>query len=722
MGLGSFAQEFEINNFGPNNYRAASDNYYGIESQEGIWYFANENGVLEYDGSAWNLITIKDYSSVHSLCETADGRIYTGGNNEFGYLQKDSLNNFSYSSLRHLIDTEDPISEIWNIILLGNDIYFECREKIIRYDGQKAHEIRMTDGYIFNIEDKLYASVYNEGLVRVESDTYSLVDPDFNFSNDGAFHAYPMIGSDPDTDHDYLLITAFNGIFLFNSEVGSARPWPTEIDELLKKEGLADVIIWRDSLYALSTLSAGLVFLDRNGRVQKALGEDKELSNTDDQIKTLFDELDPKIEGLINEENGLPTNQLRSLFQDQRGNIWISSLYGISYLKWNEIYNDSYVPKTVLRNIFLTSMDTANTRSVEFKFATPGYDQSDLEYSFYLEGFEETWLPWTDAVAKEYTNLDGGIYEFHVKARTTGGFETEEIVYSFVVPTPWYKNVWTYLFGFSLLSTLIFLGVRYRTTRLKKLNRRLEVIIENRTRELMMQKEQLRVANEELTIINTELDNFVYRSSHDLVAPLKSLKGLVNLAKHDGPTGDQATYLKMMESSIWKLEDFIKSIMEYSTNVKKQIEKKTIHLDEVLEDILNELKFFDNADRVKVIKNYDREVCIATDPERLKIVLSNLVTNSIKYHNYNQSVPHIEIGASGESDHFKITVADNGLGIEDKYLDKIFDMFFRASTNSDGSGLGLYIVKDTLAKINGQISVDSRYGEGTRFTITLPLN
>ena len=717
-----YAQEFEINNFGPNSYRAASDNYQGIESKNGTWYFANENGVLEYDGSRWELITIKDYSSVHALLETESGKMYVGGNNEFGYIEKDSLDSFAYTSLRHLVNMDDPISEVWNIISLGKDIYFECREKIIRYDGKKAFEIDITEGYIFKIDHFLYASIHNRGLVKIENDTYSMIDPAFNFPNDGAFRAYPMINSTGTLPPGHLLTTAFHGIYRFDHETGIVEPWPTEIDELLRKEGLADMITWRDSLYAVTTLSAGLVFLDKYGRVQKALGEDAGIADTGDQIKTLFDELDPKIEGLINEENGLPTNQLRALFQDQRGNIWISSLYGISYLKWPGTFNEDYEAKTVLQDVMLTSPDASDKRSVEFRFATPGYDRSDLEYSFYLEGFEETWLPWTDAVEKEYTNLDGGLYDFHVKARTYDGFETAEVTYSFFIPTPWYKNSWTYLFGFSVLSTLVFLGVRYRTTRLKKMNRRLERIIENRTRELMMQKEQLKVANEELMIINTELDNFVYRSSHDLVAPLKSLKGLVNLARHEKPSEIQTTYLKMMESSIGKLEDFIKSIMEYSMNVKKEIEKETINLDNVLEDILSELKFFDKADRVKVVKKFDKQVCLATDPERLKIVLSNLVTNSIKYHNYEQNLPLIEIDAFGERDHFKITVADNGMGIEDQYLDKIFDMFFRASSTSDGSGLGLYIVKDTLAKIKGDIAVHSTYGEGTTFTISLPQN
>ena len=99
-------QTLRINNFGPNNYKASPNNYSGIEATNGIWYFANENGVLEYDGSSWNLIPIDNYSSVHSLSQDPnnDHRIFVGGNNEFGYLEKDTSSlSYSYHSLRSQI-------------------------------------------------------------------------------------------------------------------------------------------------------------------------------------------------------------------------------------------------------------------------------------------------------------------------------------------------------------------------------------------------------------------------------------------------------------------------------------------------------------------------------------------------------------------------------------------------------------------------------------------
>lgn len=258
--------------------------------------------------------------------------------------------------------------------------------------------------------------------------------------------------------------------------------------------------------------------------------------------------------------------------------------------------------------------------------------------------------------------------------------------------------------------------------RLKSLNRRLEKVINQRTHELTQRSEELKRANEELTVTNTELDNFVYRSSHDLVAPLKSIKGLISLAQMESSNPNQDEYLMRMNVSVTKLEDFIQSIMEYSVNSKQELVKNDVKLDEVIEDIRSDLQYFDQAGKVTLIKNYHADFTLKSDERRLKIILSNLITNCIKYHNYNLEKPVVEINvlpryAKGITE---IEVKDNGLGIDKIHLNKIFDMFYRASNSAvTGSGLGLYIVKDTVDKIGGQIDVDSEIGKGTKFKITL---
>ncbi|MEQ8576498.1 MAG: ATP-binding protein, partial [Fulvivirga sp.] len=432
---------------------------------------------------------------------------------------------------------------------------------------------------------------------------------------------------------------------------------------------------------------------------------------------------DGKIVKTIDKSKGLQTNELRDFIIDKRGNVWIGSVSGISYLQWPTEYPEKGYKRSTSITEVTSKYDIDNTlTSLEFHFATPGYDKSDLQYAYYLKGYDPTFSEWKSDIKKEYTNLDGGEYSFEVKALLPDGTETAVASHAFTIPTPWYKNKYYYAIGIVIMGLAIAGFYRYRTGRLKRLNRRLETIIHNRTKELILQREQLKEANEDLIVANTELDNFVYRSSHDLVAPLKSLKGLINLAQLENPGENQKQYLSMMNTSVAKLEDFIKSIMEYSINAKREVTSENVDFDAVISSVCDDLKYYDNAHRVELIKKYPKDLVIKSDEKRLKIVLSNLITNCIKYHNYEQSEPIVKILVNQDLEKCttSIEVADNGMGIDQQHLDKIFDMFFRASNDkAEGSGLGLYIVKDTVGKLGGHISVTSHLGEGTTFTLTL---
>ena len=105
----------------------------------------------------------------------------------------------------------------------------------------------------------------------------------------------------------------------------------------------------------------------------------------------------------------------------------------------------------------------------------------------------------------------------------------------------------------------------------------------------------------------------------------------------------------------------------------------------------------------------------------MRIILSNLVANAIKHHFPAQrSNPFVSIEVVDDKDGIIVTVSDNGPGIEQQYLKDIFKMFFRATNRTPGSGLGLYIVEETVSKLSGTISVTSTLGEGTTFTLKLP--
>jgi len=118
------------------------------------------------------------------------------------------------------------------------------------------------------------------------------------------------------------------------------------------------------------------------------------------------------------------------------------------------------------------------------------------------------------------------------------------------------------------------------------------------------------------------------------------------------------------------------------------------------------------------IENKKTEFC--NDEERLSIILKNFISNAIKYRNPQAEKSFVRITININPQQAFIQIEDNGVGIEDSYLDKIFDMFFRGPIRSEGSGLGLYIVKQTLDRLGGTVEVSSRFNKGTTFKIVVP--
>lgn len=224
--------------------------------------------------------------------------------------------------------------------------------------------------------------------------------------------------------------------------------------------------------------------------------------------------------------------------------------------------------------------------------------------------------------------------------------------------------------------------------------------------------------NDQLEKANAELDRFVYSASHDLRAPLSSLLGLIEVAKLDHSGVDH--YLDMMKAKIHDLEEFIKEIISYSRNARMDVKRQPVNLKQTVDEVTEALTFSVGNPDVQVENLVPEDMILHTDGMRLKIVLSNLIDNSLKYRDDNKEKPFIRIEATERDDVKLIIVKDNGVGIDQAYLEKIFQMFFRASENSKGSGLGLYIVKETLNKIDGSIQVESSLGYGTTFMVRIP--
>lgn len=228
--------------------------------------------------------------------------------------------------------------------------------------------------------------------------------------------------------------------------------------------------------------------------------------------------------------------------------------------------------------------------------------------------------------------------------------------------------------------------------------------------------------NKELTRINSDLDHFVYTASHDLKAPVLNIEGLIlalNKALKQGSQEKIDKIIEMIRISIIKFKETIDSLTEVSKiNKNLDAELENLDLKEMLEDIQLSVQDMIHHSGVRIIENLEcRELTFSKS--NMRSLLLNLITNSIKYRSPVRR-PEIKICCKKEEGRLILKVSDNGLGIPETQLSKIFVMFKRYHSHVEGTGVGLYLVKRIAENYGGSVEVESEVDKGTTFTIVLP--
>ena len=226
-------------------------------------------------------------------------------------------------------------------------------------------------------------------------------------------------------------------------------------------------------------------------------------------------------------------------------------------------------------------------------------------------------------------------------------------------------------------------------------------------------------AEEELKIRNLELDNFVYKVSHDLRAPLASILGLINLTKLEGADTDKEYYIDLMEGQVNKLDHFIRDILSHSKNLKMSVAADDVDFDEIVQKCFDDLGFMKASSKVVRQVKIECEHFVS-DKWRINEIFRNLIGNAIKYRNQDVEENLVAVSVTNEQNGALIEVRDNGIGIAEEKLPHVLEMFYRGAETSDGSGIGLYIVQKAVEKLGGTIDIDSTPNKGSKFTIWLP--
>jgi len=227
-----------------------------------------------------------------------------------------------------------------------------------------------------------------------------------------------------------------------------------------------------------------------------------------------------------------------------------------------------------------------------------------------------------------------------------------------------------------------------------------------------------RVIQKKLENEKHHLDHVIFKTTHDLRAPLRSALGLIQLAELE--PAEYLKYLGLIKSSLNSLVGMIDEMNSFYRNEKLAIQNDRIDIRQLIDREIENLHNMPEAQDIRFDVFVDGDIPFYSDSLRLKTIVSNLLSNSIKYSDTQKMRKYIQVSAHVFADWLFLTFEDNGIGIDAEYQEKIFDLFFRVNADKKGTGLGLYIVKDTIDRLRGKVYVRSKRGEGTSFTITLP--
>jgi signal transduction histidine kinase len=239
--------------------------------------------------------------------------------------------------------------------------------------------------------------------------------------------------------------------------------------------------------------------------------------------------------------------------------------------------------------------------------------------------------------------------------------------------------------------------------------------------EVNRQTKELKIANESLKRVNEELDNFIYKTSHDIRGPLASLKGICNVAIMDVKDPMALDYLKKLDETAGRLNSILTRLLIINQINHASLLNENIDFEDIVNDVILLEKKRGLPSRLKIECNIESPIKFYSDASLLRIILENLIDNAIKFYNDSDRIdPFVHIRIAQEDGKIGIYVTDNGIGVTEADPDKIFQMFSRASERSGTGGIGLYLSKLATEKLGGEINFRTTPEKQTEFFALFP--
>lgn len=578
------------------------------------------------------------------------------------------------------------------------------------------------------------------------------------------------------TDHGNLTLTIFR---MFEDE--SEHLWIGTSNGLIMLDGntLTDYShhdkILSSNVYQILQDENGFLWLTSDlgiARIEKGKLVSRQLHDTTKLEIRLFDK-----------SSGLRTSAITPTsraIKTTDGHIWFATLDGVASIDPKNIRINKTPPPIIVEKILVGGKEysgkgeTINirpgTKNIEIHYTGLSFMiPKKVRFRYMLKGYDNGWQDVGERRIAYYTSLPPGNYSFTIAASNNDGvWNVQENALHIFVERAFWQTPWFIVVSVISIAVTIAGAINWRTRRIRRHNELLEEKIRERTQEVIVQKEEiesqrdyieakntelekaheliarqnhelreanenledrierrtnaLKKANADLTEANSELDHFVYKSAHDIKGPLARLQGLCNLAVMEAQLSPSKPYLLKLQHESELANRVIQKLSHAHAVKNHEVKTSSINLSAVLGNIIKELTTFHAADTKDPIKyNIDIEesIDLVTDGTLLKEILYHLVENAIVFRaNYD---PKIDIITHKRNDVVVITVRDNGIGIDEQIVPDVFKMFVKGSEKSQGLGLGLYIVKKGLEKLQGAVALIRSEEGATEFQVTLPL-
>jgi signal transduction histidine kinase/ligand-binding sensor domain-containing protein len=658
------------------------------ERQSGKGYFlgCDDGNIFSLQSNQIKPFEIKNPikpTGIRDVYEQANGTVWIASYK--GLLRKNGATEKFYGlsdglpslDLRRILEDKD--GDIWVASRSGGLIKIQDEKVVKVYDRENG----LKANFILSIEEdtdgQLYLGTHSGGVAIINSDqsikNISLTDNDQGIIVFNTHIVKPNV----------LWAVTTAGVFYIRGEKITQLNFARRYSGLSMFDWLED-----DNGDIWITTNRGVIFIEKE--------ELEEFSkNTDYRVSS---RLITESDGMYDDEC---TGAVRSL-KSKNGELFIPTLGGVSVISPNKTNTNNDLPKVYIENLETQDSTYENQSNIKlsskvnrykFNYTSLSFLAPDLtRFRYKLEGFDSEFTEVSKIRSAEYTNLPPGEYTFLLFATNNHGLWTNKPAkFHFEVKPAFHETYWFYFLIALVIFFLVFAIYKWRISGIQKMNRK-------------------------LIKVNSELDSFVYSASHDLRSPLSSLLGLINLSRKDPQ--NSFDYLDKMEKSVKRLDDFIAEIIDFSSNERKDVVCDEVDFESTIYNIIDELSFLDSEDRINKKVNIVQKGIFKSDKRRIAVIFRNLISNALKYYDDSKDEPFLKIEVECTSDIAHILIEDNGIGISKEEQEEVFKMFYRATERSTGSGLGLYIILETVEKLQGSIKMDSEKYQGTSFHIKIP--